>query len=1064
MKKDIIKNVNINDIVKTNTDLIVPLELNTKNAVNSNVTHVKIAVVPQKFDTSYQPRANLPRNINIDISHIDNDESIDKNEMGNDQTPDILRKIFSKNIVTNLMQDRFEKERIYYRKNNATRLQKIFVNIPISEVLDVLTMPRLRYLETSTPGSSQLPHYFLIYMLDKYDNIIQYQKVVPERTRKINDYQNASDEIILKTFFDDVMSNLDIDWQTLEFTDDLIDILNGPFLTINYDEFFDFAKNNLVEDYSINSTTTNNSYDPFNPSRMNLISDNPTSRNERGIVEFVVKLEYENRNYVEDFISTSKVYTYSIDENESTKEEAIRSFKNSFLENFARVKFDENSETTRENASNVSDFFENRFVYNLYRSFEELNIESQNVEITLSYKDKSYTKNIEIRKENFYNFYSQYLKLNKQEIIQKSLENKIKMSIVLNDLNENVKKLKIDKFYYYDFSLGVLNENSKVKIKNSKGTEIEDLFFDDNQTDGNSLKRYRLDSFLLSSIFNNENDTFYIDDMSNNNLYEIFFDNVKVFEEVLTEEFADENEESSYSGNIPGIPNVNQQGLYEYVDISKRPNLRGVFGNLRRPTSNNLLEKIIQNDTAIIQRNIKQSIAADLDKDNKLRLSLNSNALKTNLITNRLNVILDDGSSTTSSTTKQILIQRVKNNLFSCIKVYTTDSYRKCLFDIYRVYSDLDDFEDYKQIDINSFIAKNNREKGTNISLENCTVEVKNFLFDNDILTKFGDPTANDEVKEKLCKFLVDLKPKKYHHIVRKINNYYFNSIIEKENIINSIGKLIMSSNVVNPIVLSDLSNNEPKIDSTKFINSNTIAKVKTKVNRAILLKPKLSNIKTYKKIKSRKTIDYLFDFSVNNIDSEQIKNNINFDIDNYRCFKIKRKSKNLESLYELDLDVENELSNVIKERKFSCLKFYSFYSFSFYNKNITKDFSKKTDINITPNGCLIHKDYIDIISNFNYKVVNNSLLINKKINKTLKYRQDYHDLVETIWNRKERVEIKSISNRLLIEVVLKTGEKVYYATNFDIEYNKDFNRIKTKNSKSDLFIVINNPNISLAF
>ena len=100
----------------------------------------------------------------------------------------------------------------------------------------------------------------------------------------------------------------------------------------------------------------------------------------------------------------------------------------------------------------------------------------------------------------------------------------------------------------------------------------------------------------------------------------------------------------------------------------------------------------------------------------------------------------------------------------------------------------------------------------------------------------------------------------------------------------------------------------------------------------------------------------------------------------------------------------------------------------------------------------------------FNYKVVNNSLLIEKKINKTLKFSQDYHDLVETIWNKKERVEIKSIVNRLLIEVVLKSGEKVYYATNFDIEYNKDFNRIKTKNSKSDLFIVINNPNISLAF
>ena len=1039
MKKDIIKNVNIRDIVKTDTDLIVPLEIKTQNAINNNVTHVKISVLPQKFNTTYQPKANLPRNININLNHIDNDESIDTNEMGSNQTPEIIRKIFSKNVVTNLMQDRFEKERIYYQTNNSTRFQKIFINIPKSTILNSLSMPALEALDQTSPGISQLPHYFLIYMLDKNDNIIQYQKVMPPENHKIDDYEDASEEIIIESFFDDVMSNLDIDWQNLEFTSDRIDILNGPFLTINYDNFFDFIMNN-----------------------------SSSSGRSNFKIDFIVKLEYENNSYVENFISTSTISSYSSFGDPNAKQRAIISFKNSFLENFARVKFnDENEEISIENASKVSDFFENKFVYNLYRSFEELNIESQNVEITFSYKDKTYTKNIIIRKENFYNFYSQYLSLNKEEIIQKSLENKINMSIVINDLENPVKKLSINKFNYYDFSLGVLNENSKVKIQNAKGTEIKDLFFDDNQVDGNSLKRYKNNLFLLSSIFNNENDTFYIDDKSNSNLYEIFFDNIKVFEESISEEFPDENEGTDYSGNIPGIANIDRPQLYQRVDTRKRPNLKGVFGNLRQPTSSNLLEKLIQNDTSIIQRNIKQAVNSDLNDRNQLKLSVNSDALKTNLITNRLGVVLDDGQAATSSTTRQLLQLRVKNNLFSCIKVYTTDTYRKCLFDMYKVYSDLDDFEDYKQIDINSFIEKSNQEKGTNISLKNCIVEVKNFLFDNDILVKLGDPTANDEVKEKLCKFLVDLKPRKYHHIIRKINNYYFNSSIEKQNIINSIGNLIMTSNVINPVILSNLNineNNENKTTFKKFINSNSSSVIKTKIRNISLEKPKISNIKSYKKIKSHKTMDYLFDFNINNIDSEQVKNNISFDIDSYRCFKLKRKKKNLKNLYELDLNVENELSKIIKESKFSCLKFYSFYTFSFYNKNITKDFSNKTGINITPNGCLIHKDFIDITSNFNYKVVNDSLFIDKRVNKTLKYSEDYHDLVETIWNKKERVEIKSIVNRLLIEVVLKTGEKVYYATNFDIEYNKDFNRIKTKNSKSDLFIVINNPNISLTF
>ena len=198
MKKDIIKKVNISHIKKTDTDLIVPLEINTKNAINNNVTHVKIAVLPQKFNTRYQPSASLPRNINRDINHIDNDESIDTNEMGNNQTPMIIRKIFSKNIVTNLMQDRFAKEKVYYQKNNAAPFQKIFVSVPINTILNAVTWvgeTNVGPYDVSVAGI--LPHYFLIYMLDKNANIIQYQKVMPSENLKISDYADANDVVIL---------------------------------------------------------------------------------------------------------------------------------------------------------------------------------------------------------------------------------------------------------------------------------------------------------------------------------------------------------------------------------------------------------------------------------------------------------------------------------------------------------------------------------------------------------------------------------------------------------------------------------------------------------------------------------------------------------------------------------------------------------------------------------------------------------------------------------------------------------------------------------------------------
>ena len=56
----------------------------------------------------------------------------------------------------------------------------------------------------------------------------------------------------------------------------------------------------------------------------------------------------------------------------------------------------------------------------------------------------------------------------------------------------------------------------------------------------------------------------------------------------------------------------------------------------------------------------------------------------------------------------------------------------------------------------------------------------------------------------------------------------------------------------------------------------------------------------------------------------------------------------------------------------------------------------------------------------------------------------------------------KFLSNYLL--KLFEDEIEEFIKENSDIEYDKDFNRIKTKNSKSDLFIVINNPNISLTF
>ena len=69
-----------------------------------------------------------------------------------------------------------------------------------------------------------------------------------------------------------------------------------------------------------------------------------------------------------------------------------------FLYSFTKIDFDDNTIISRDQTTDVSDYFENKFLVNLYRSFEELNLEEHVVEITISIDGHSYTKDIIINK------------------------------------------------------------------------------------------------------------------------------------------------------------------------------------------------------------------------------------------------------------------------------------------------------------------------------------------------------------------------------------------------------------------------------------------------------------------------------------------------------------------------------------------------------------------------------------------------------------------------------------------------------------------------------------------
>ena len=338
-------------------------------------------------------------------------------------------------------------------------------------------------------------------------------------------------------------------------------------------------------------------------------------------------------------------------------------------------------------------------------------------------------------------------------------------------------------------------------------------------------------------------------------------------------------------------------------------------------------------------------------------------------------------------------------------------------------------------------------------------LEFKNFILSNNIIDNLCT-NASGSIKQELCRILVDAKPSKYHYIVKKIEDTWFKENSDINVVINQIGELLSSSNLENTIEVLNTETEVSEKNKKPFVN-------KTKIKRRKIKRSKKLNIKKISKVKSTNIIDHMFDFGFNNIDSKQIESNLIFDIN--ENFVIKKKNKSKKYLYEINLKSKSDFSNDLKSDSFRALNTYSFYGFEYYNKNITNKKENITGLNITSNGCIIDRKFVEIISNFKVKISNDKVLLDNQITKTLNYNEDYYNLVKTVWENSKNLNVKSIVNRILFEVVLKNGEKNYYGFNQLIDYNKEFNKFKSVNGKSSLSIDINNnklrnPNMILLF
>ena len=127
-------------------------------------------------------------------------------------------------------------------------------------------------------------------------------------------------------------------------------------------------------------------------------------------------------------------------------------------------------------------------------------------------------------------------------------------------------------------------------------------------------------------------------------------------------------------------------------------------------------------------------------------------------------------------------------------------------------------------------------------------------------------------------------------------------------------------------------------------------------------------------------------------------------------------------------------------------------------------------ELNVNNQGVLIDIEFIDIIRSYEFKIENQSLLIDKTFRKALNFNERYYEKAKYIWANNNKLMLKSIYNRVVFEILHSDGEKYFYAVNLNVPLKNSSKSNKDNNiNKSNLSININNnvlynPNIILTF
>ena len=1016
---NIIKSVNVNSIKKTTDSIYVPVRIDIKSAAAKDARYIKIVVLPQKFSTNQSTTSNFPKNVNMEMPVFVNDNKIDPEEMGTNSTPYIYKNIFSKNIASNLLQTDFSKLEIY-PENSDMFFDEYIVNIPKRNIS----------INLFTDSNQENPHYFIVYCLDTNENIIDYTITnSPSETFKIEDYPDASPEFIKEAFIDEIGSSLDIVWNPLTFND-LNVIQTGPHVKINYLKLLMFY-NTINNNPTNNNPTNNSSYQ--NPTN-NEISQRSIDNTELAENLLLANLDFDItlRYFVdgnEESFQTKLETTPFIIEGEgvviaSKLFEAANNTAKRFSNSLTKIIFNVESEGS---TNTVADKFSNSFIPNLYRYFNDNAVENIDMEITISYENFSYTKDISVSKNNFMQYFSKFLEFNRREIIINTFNDKFNSEVIMSDkINKFAVKLSVDKFNFGSYSLGLLNNFSILRLAVDERI-VNRLYLDDNLTEDNFINNFNNNNFYINSVFNNETITdFYLKNVTEGSQIKIVIEGVEVFEN---------------SHDKPELMKI----------INVFPDYFSYLGNLYdQSTVASDSMRISKVDVVKTQKDFYKIFNVSL-LNNQILINVNiSDTINRELLNTVLDIDLRGDSIGDS-----VLKNKIQSNAIVTAKVFSNSS-KKFLFTIYRKLSDLD-FVDENTI-------KLDLSKEINVSLEDIKVEVKGFLLNKGMIDEFGKSQSDDTFKNKLTLFLTSLISNRFYLIEQSINIMWFSEVRSNDKIINEVGKLLDSSKVIPPKLLVSTT---PKIDNNKVIETNKAPKLDLSSLSKDIFSSYTKNHKNKEGI-NRNILSYCLDFNFQNIDVKDVENNVVFHIKDNKIIVGRNKDKN-DCMFGFSLKRKNKFSIDVNDSGTSSINVYSLFVPSFYNESINQDIINIKDSNVNSAGCIIDFDYIDIINNFKtYNRYKTELKIDKKFKKPLNFNESFYNKAKYIYNSSGRLKLKSIVNRVVLEISKKNGEKKIYAVNFDLGFNPIDNKISS-NNKSNLSIDINNnklfnPNIILLF